>query len=429
MTTSDELGHDYSKITVEPTCISQGYTLNYCSRCGAGYTDEYTEPTGHNYVYEVIEPTCKAVGYTEYTCAVCGYSYADDFTEMTEHEYESEIVEPTCTGQGYTVYHCHICEDEYYGEYVSAIGHDYVTYYKYPTCIAYGYSEHVCNNCGERYITDYVAPLGHDYEKEVIKANDFEPWYTKYTCKTCGYSYLTDFVTSGDNGYIEGGDSETEEPTEPTETENTEDPPEQQGDEPNGETGETGEEAGEPTGEEPSESEQPLHEHVYGLTSEIDEDGNKITFSYKCACGEDKTDELEVYYFSADGSVNAISIISGIADYSSLKYGSYSFAVTINGETLDTLTVDIRKPPEENKDDETASENKTDDTDVFIEFGDGEDVANGGETADESDGKDDTSSRNYTGLIVFLVITLSVLVCGICFVVVRMKGKKGKNKG
>ena len=42
--------HDYSSVVVEPTCTSQGYTLNSCA-CGDRYVDNFVDALGHDWGY------------------------------------------------------------------------------------------------------------------------------------------------------------------------------------------------------------------------------------------------------------------------------------------------------------------------------------------------------------------------------------------
>ena len=41
--------HDYDKEVTPATCLNGGYTTHYCTKCGAGYKNDYTDPSGHHF--------------------------------------------------------------------------------------------------------------------------------------------------------------------------------------------------------------------------------------------------------------------------------------------------------------------------------------------------------------------------------------------
>ena len=67
--------HAYTANTIEPDCISGGYTVYICS-CGEQYTDNYTDALGHDFGewVTVKEPTVSSEGQQEKTCLRCGYT-------------------------------------------------------------------------------------------------------------------------------------------------------------------------------------------------------------------------------------------------------------------------------------------------------------------------------------------------------------------
>ena len=67
--------HAYTANTIEPDCISGGYTVYICS-CGEQYTDNYTDALGHDFGewVTVKEPTVSSEGQQEKTCFRCGYT-------------------------------------------------------------------------------------------------------------------------------------------------------------------------------------------------------------------------------------------------------------------------------------------------------------------------------------------------------------------
>ncbi len=62
-------GHSYTETVVDPTCITEGYTLHTCSACGYSYRDNEVPKLGHNFVDGV--------------CTVCGEQFYSDGLEFT----------------------------------------------------------------------------------------------------------------------------------------------------------------------------------------------------------------------------------------------------------------------------------------------------------------------------------------------------------
>ena len=69
------LGHEYSTIVHEPTCVELGYTTYVCIPCGHFYTDDTVDATGHKW----IEATTEAPK----TCEVCGETEGEKLPEST----------------------------------------------------------------------------------------------------------------------------------------------------------------------------------------------------------------------------------------------------------------------------------------------------------------------------------------------------------
>ena len=88
--------HSYSAEVVAPTETTKGFTYYECA-CGDYYIDNVKEPTGqsqesnceHNYVkYQTEAPTCIDEGYTLYYCTKCYDIYTADITPPTGvHKY------------------------------------------------------------------------------------------------------------------------------------------------------------------------------------------------------------------------------------------------------------------------------------------------------------------------------------------------------
>ncbi|MBE6574496.1 MAG: hypothetical protein E7652_08935 [Ruminococcaceae bacterium] len=143
------LGHDYTKVVTEPTCVAKGYTDYTCTRCSNHYTGDFTDPKGHSYNSVVTDPTCTEKGYTTNTCTVCGNTNITNYVEAKGHSYDETKYAPTCTTEGYTNYVCGICGDSYNDDYVAAKGHSFGSWYTVtePTENSEGLERRDCADC------------------------------------------------------------------------------------------------------------------------------------------------------------------------------------------------------------------------------------------------------------------------------------------
>ena len=143
------------KVTVPPSCTSEGYAEGVCVQCGE--TLKMTLPkTAHGYTEEVFAPTCEAEGFTRYTCA-CGYTYDGEHIPSTGHSFTEEVIPPTCTEAGYTRFVCEACAYEAEGRPIPAIAHAHATAeIFYATVNRDGFTRHTCPDCGEVYDDSYV---------------------------------------------------------------------------------------------------------------------------------------------------------------------------------------------------------------------------------------------------------------------------------
>ncbi|MCD8009007.1 MAG: hypothetical protein LUF68_08800, partial [Clostridiales bacterium] len=64
----------YEDSVVEPTCLTEGYTVHTCHTCGYSYEDEEVAPLGHSYVAVVDEET----GDLSYLCERCDAGFTQD---------------------------------------------------------------------------------------------------------------------------------------------------------------------------------------------------------------------------------------------------------------------------------------------------------------------------------------------------------------
>ncbi len=64
----------FEDTVVEPTCLTEGYTIHTCHTCGYSYEDETVEPLGHSYVANTDEET----GEHSYRCERCDAGFTQD---------------------------------------------------------------------------------------------------------------------------------------------------------------------------------------------------------------------------------------------------------------------------------------------------------------------------------------------------------------
>ena len=195
-------GHSSSFTHVDPTCTENGYTLEFCIRCG--YSNKVTldedKAFGHDYVESIIPATCTEAGSATYTCATCKHSYTTVIAALNHNYVETSRTDATCMAPGSVVFECDRegCEASY-TEVLTQLDHA-MTERIYPsTCVSGGYTEHYCENkdCDYSYNDSYTAPLGHDYIAELEWDGDKVPHgnpnngkyghvTVKLVCQSCG---------------------------------------------------------------------------------------------------------------------------------------------------------------------------------------------------------------------------------------------------
>ena len=79
---ADECDHEYGKTEVEPTCITDGYIINTCNKCGKSFNekgkDKLTTCDEDTIIWDTegSDATCIDPAYTENgTCSICGKIY------------------------------------------------------------------------------------------------------------------------------------------------------------------------------------------------------------------------------------------------------------------------------------------------------------------------------------------------------------------
>ena len=212
------LGHHLAKKHVDPTCLTHGYDLYYCTRCGEeDHRDNYVEPLGHDFVTNEVPASCYHPGYVESYCSRCGADeYEPHEIQTLGHDYKLvETVEPNCYDVGYKVYECSRCDHVHYDDFVAATGHHFVVEETVaPTCLEQGYDLMKCSQCGKKIKDHYSSPLGHDYQVEsTVGATCLSSGYDVLTCSRCGDTVHDNEVAALGHSY------ELKERVEPTCTE------------------------------------------------------------------------------------------------------------------------------------------------------------------------------------------------------------------
>ena len=87
-----QIGHNYSKKVIAPTCTQKGYTLYTCSDCKNSYKSDYKNAKGHKY-----SNACDT------SCNTCGA------TRKTTHTYKTVKTKATLTKNGSTKTYCTVC--------------------------------------------------------------------------------------------------------------------------------------------------------------------------------------------------------------------------------------------------------------------------------------------------------------------------------
>lgn len=88
--------HEYALFrVVEPTCVSEGYSVYTCL-CGDSYTADPTPVSdNHDYFTVLIPPSTAAEGYTRHICRDCGYEYRDNYTARLPEPTTEPTTAPT----------------------------------------------------------------------------------------------------------------------------------------------------------------------------------------------------------------------------------------------------------------------------------------------------------------------------------------------
>lgn len=171
----------YCNITVIGTCEAYGHTWNYqntgnrvhariCSICGA------KEEESCKLSVVTIEATCINDGYTEHFCTLCDYSYVDNRQSKLEHTYDCVITkEASCISNGIKTYTCSYCGDSYEKE-IFADGHTWNTgvVTKEATTSEDGIKTYTCTKCNA-VKTEVIPAMGEkDNQEPTVPTNPSE---------------------------------------------------------------------------------------------------------------------------------------------------------------------------------------------------------------------------------------------------------------
>ena len=197
-------GHNEHVTVVPATCLTAGYTLTICRRCGEKTVSDQIDALGHEWILEedsYVAVACDVDGYEKYHCERCAVDY-ETRTAAFGHTWnidEEKSVAATCTTTGSNTYVCETCESEY-SVTVSKTEHNYSSSIIAADCTNGGYTLKICDDCGHEAKTNFTSPLGHKIVDEVVEPTCLENGYTKHYCSECGETFAnTDEVPKSDH--------------------------------------------------------------------------------------------------------------------------------------------------------------------------------------------------------------------------------------
>ena len=178
--TSDLAAHTFGEwqITNDPTCVSVGYYVRYCTVCNYAQNGK-KDALGHNYTSE--QKYDSSSHWTQYTCTRCGNTYKGDIHNHNYGDWQV-ITKETCTTDGKYYHTCSTCG---YGEYgtIKATGHDY--YVSYLSESSYHQKYSLCRKCGNEI---YSNKESHTYSDWIIdREPDVDASGTRHRYCICGH--------------------------------------------------------------------------------------------------------------------------------------------------------------------------------------------------------------------------------------------------
>ncbi|MCQ2771501.1 MAG: Ig-like domain-containing protein, partial [Clostridia bacterium] len=199
-------GHNYTILTMVPTCTEQGYTFHVCSKCNNSYIDNYKPATGHNWDDGIVTmvPTCVSFGTKLITCTICKQQMVQTI-EFVGHNYSISYTKPTCTEQGYTLHSCLTCGETFMDNYKPATGHKWNEgiVVQECSCELDGKILYECQNC-EIKREEIVESKGHFYGEIVVEPTCNKQGYTMYQCYFCNSNYIDSYTKPLDHNWDDG---------------------------------------------------------------------------------------------------------------------------------------------------------------------------------------------------------------------------------
>ncbi|MBE6607090.1 MAG: hypothetical protein E7633_00840 [Ruminococcaceae bacterium] len=191
------IGHDFKiKDNVAPTCEQNGYTVEECTRCSVHNIIDGEAALGHEFGlenYNVIAPTCSEKGYTEYYCLREGCDGVNrvDYTEMIDHIMgEAVVTDSTCQKHGNKKYYCIHCNTFMNEERLDLVPHLFEDKVVPPSCTSKGYTLRVCKVCSTVRREEPVDMLEHSYTSVTERESGcVEDGRIKHSC-SCGDYYI-----------------------------------------------------------------------------------------------------------------------------------------------------------------------------------------------------------------------------------------------
>lgn len=167
------IGHTMNEEIHYPTCITEGYTYNYCE-CGYHFNTDVKPPKAHTILNETTEPTCLEEGHIFSTCEDCNYSYDAPIAPLG-HDSSVERRFVSVNEQiANSTYTCSRCDLNYIGDHT--FYHDIFkgAYVDSTQALAKGidvsYHQHQKNDKGEYLPLDWAAIKSQGYDFAILRA-------------------------------------------------------------------------------------------------------------------------------------------------------------------------------------------------------------------------------------------------------------------
>ena len=174
-------GHIWQTISKDPTCVSNGYSMEVCQRCEAEQNSVNIPMLEHAYSVETTAATCTSNGMEVKTCPHCGTTSRTTLFALGHNMTVTESVAATCTEEGYEVKtcangECGVTQTVRF----SALGHSHqYTETVAPSCTAKGYEVYACS-CGDVQYRNEQPAHGHSY----VEAENAWSWNDELTAAT-----------------------------------------------------------------------------------------------------------------------------------------------------------------------------------------------------------------------------------------------------